>query len=186
MEDNNRSKVEAILFVAGDPVGVPKLAKFLKLSVFDLNNIIEELEEFYEQQYSGLQVIYKKNTIQLVSRSEYGELVAKFLKKSFNEPLSKASLEVLSVIAYRGPVTRAQIEHIRGVNCSFTIRNLAIRGLVDRSDNSADSRSYLYEASCDFIKSIGLKSLKDLPDYDNLHIQEDVIKADKVEKKKNE
>jgi len=182
MVDNYKSKIEAILFAAGDPVDVSKLAKFLKMSISDLKKNIDELEQFYKEQKSGLQIIYKGKTIQMVSNSEHGEMVVKFLKKSLNEPLSNAALEVLSVIAYRGPVTRAQVEHIRGVNCSFTIRNLAIRGLVERRDNPADNRSYLYEASGDFIKSVGLKSLNDLPDYENLHTQEEP-NSSKEEKK---
>ena len=152
------------------------------MSDLDLNKKVDDLAEFYKQQNSGLQIVHSRNTIQLVSDSQHGELVAKFLKKNLNEPLSSAALEVLSVIAYRGPVTRAQVEHIRGVNCSFTIRNLAIRGLVERKDNPADNRSYLYEASGDFIKSLGLNSLEELPGYETLHIKEEVEKTNEEKK----
>lgn len=186
MENKKKSKIEGILFAAGEPVNVSKLAKFLKMKSSDFNKEVDALAQDYRQHGHGLQIIHSRNTIQLASSSEVGESVANFLKKNLNEPLSNAALEVLSVIAYRGPVTRAQVEHIRGVNCSFTIRNLAIRGLVERKDNPADNRSYLYEASGDFIKSLGLNNLKELPEFEALHVKENVEKTIKDEKQSDE
>lgn len=167
--NETQSKIEAILFATGEPIDIRKLASFLKLPKKDIEKGIKEMIAYFEEQKRGLQIIKKSNTIQLVSAAAHGDLVAKFLNKKLHEPLSKAALEVLAVIAYRGPVTRAQIEHIRGVNCSFTLRNLSIRGIVERRENPADNRSYLYEASNEFLKNSGLSSLDELPDYENLH-----------------
>jgi len=167
--EKEQSKLEAILFAAGEPVEAKSLASFFSVPVKEMDKMIDKLGESYRSEKRGLQLIKKGNTIQLVSCSEYGELVAKFLNKKLHEPLSGAALEVLSVIAYRGPVTRAQIEHIRGVNCSFTLRNLAIKGIIERRENPADTRSYLYEVSFDFLKNSGLSSTEELPDYADLH-----------------
>ncbi|MEA1926004.1 MAG: SMC-Scp complex subunit ScpB [Patescibacteria group bacterium] len=169
MKNNIQSQIEAILFAAGEPIEIRKLASFLKVSNKDIEKEILGLEANFQSQKRGLQIFRKGNTIQLVSAPQYGETVAKFLNKKLHEPLSQAALEVLSVIAYRGPVTRMQIEHIRGVNCSFTLRNLAIRGVIDRGESPTDSRAYLYEVSYDFLKNSGLKSVRELPDYNILH-----------------
>ena len=84
------------------------------------------------------------------------------------ESLSKAALEVLAVIAYRGPIARAEIEAVRGVNCSVTVRNLLMRGLIDRYENADDSRGYLYSVSFPFLRELGLSSVAELPDYETL------------------
>ena len=183
MDQNIISKIEAILFASGEPVGASKLSSFLKITAKECKDAIDQLAKSYEERNSGLQIVENRNTIQLVSSGNHGELVAKFLKKNLNEPLSNAALEVLSVIAYRGPVTRAQVEYIRGVNCSFTIRNLAIRGLVERKENPADSRSFLYEASNDFIKSLGLSGVAQLPEYEIMHSSQ--IPGEKAEEIEN-
>lgn len=164
-----KTKLEALLFAAGEPVAVDKLAKFLKVEEEEITREIEGLMAFYQEHRSGLQVVVKGNEVQLVSRKETGELVAKFLDKELSEELSTAAAEVLAVVAYRGPLTRAQIEQIRGVNCSFTLRNLAMRGLVERQENPADSRSYLYAISFEFLKQMGISKVDELPDFEELH-----------------
>lgn len=170
MQDENlKPKIEAILFAAGEPVSIDKIAKFLKAKESDVTKEIDDLKKSYQDRQSGLDVLTKGSEVQLVSAKEHGELVVKFLNKEISQDLSTAAAEVLSVVAYRGPLTRAQIEQIRGVNCSFTLRNLAMRGLVERKDNPADSRSYLYEISFDFLKRLGLARIEDLPDYQQLH-----------------
>ena len=82
--------------------------------------------------------------------------------------LSSVALEVLAIIAYRGPITRSEIEEIRGANSSFILRNLAIRGLIERKENPLNNRSYIYEVSLDLIKSLGLKKITMLPNFEEL------------------
>lgn len=164
-----KPKIEAILFAAGEPVSIDKIAKFLKAKESEVTHEVEVLKKSYHERQAGLDILTKGNEVQLVSAKGQGEIVAKFLNKEISQDLSTAAAEVLSVVAYRGPITRAQIEQIRGVNCSFTLRNLAMRGLVERKDNPADSRSYLYEISFDFLKRLGLAKIEDLPDYQQLH-----------------
>lgn len=166
--NENCSKIEAILFACGDPVELERLAGFLKLNKDEISTELNRLKDFYKNNKTGLQIVSKGNTIQLVSNRRMGESIASFMNKRVNEPLTRTALEVLSVVAYRGPISRAQIEHIRGVNCSFMIRNLAIRGLIERQDNPVDSRSYLYAISYEFLKSMGIEDIKNLPDFELL------------------
>ncbi len=168
-EKNLPAIVEAFLFTAGDPVDEKKIQTFLRLTKKQWRDIMDSLTEKYEQKNSGLQIICKGSKIQLATKPDLAELIAKFMGKTLgNEELSRATLETLAVVAYRGPVTRAQVEYIRGVNCSFALRTLSLRGIVERKDNPLDSRSYLYEVSFDFLKNLGLKSVEELKDYDKL------------------
>ena len=177
------AELEAILFAAGDPVKVEQLQKFLKLSPKQWEVVLSKLTEKYNQVDSGLQIVEKGSKIQLVSKAKFAQEVAKFLGKALNEELSRATLETLAVVAYRGPVTRVQIEHIRGVNSSFALRTLSLRGIVDRKENPLDNRSYLYEVSFEFLKNLGLKKVEDLKDYDKLREALPAEEEGEVEKK---
>lgn len=168
MEKSLQSTIESILFAAGEPVSMEKLAVFLELELADFKQKLEQLTTQYQQTDSGLALVIKDDQVQLVSAKENAISVAKFLNRELAEDLSPAAAEVLAVVAYRGPITRAQIEQIRGVNCSFTLRNLAIRGLVERIDNPTDSRSFLYRISFDFLKTLGLNTIDQLPEYQDL------------------
>lgn len=170
--NNNISKIESLLFAAGEPVSVEKLSKFLKLTKNELLDCIKQMEANYQKDNRGLEIVKNQNQIQLVSAKENGMLVSKFLGKEATEELSRAGAEVLAVIAYRGPITRAGIEQIRGVNCSFSLRNLAMRGLIDRKENPTDSRSYIYAISFEFLRVLGLGKVEQLPDYDRLKAQD--------------
>lgn len=191
MENNNIAKIESLLFAAGEPVQNEKISKFLKLPKKEFFSCVDQLEKYYEQQGRGLRIIRKGNQIQLVSAKENGELVNKFLGRQISEELSRAGAEVLAVIAYRGPITRVEIEQIRGVSCSFILRNLAMRGLVERKENPSDSRSYIYEISFEFLKVLGLSNVEQLPDYQQLKNREDEknqnqVQDEQVNAKKNE
>jgi len=185
-EKSTVAQIEAILFASGDPVDTEKVGKFLKLSKKQFDKEIEVLTERYNFSGSGLQLIEKKGKIQLATKANLSESVAEFLGKALNEELSKATLETLAVIAYRGPVTRVQIEYVRGVNCSYALRTLALRGIIDRKDNPLDSRSYLYEVSFEFLKSLGLENVESLNKYkelrEQLPVAEQMIEDDKEEK----
>ena len=194
-----RARLEALLFIASEPVSFLKLAKFLRISPHQVEKEIVALNKFYQESGAGLTVIFKGKTAQLATAAEWGRLTATFLNQEAKEMLSTAAREVLAIIAYRGPLTRMEIEQIRGVNCSFVLRKLAIRGLIDRKESPIDSRSYLYEVSIEFLKSLGLSSVKELPQYQELRNAEalkelsekditeerEVLSSDKTEKAKN-
>lgn len=127
-----------------------------------------ELAKKYNEEERGVRIILKDGKAQMVTASENSECVEKFLKADIEGELSRAALEVLSVVAYRGPISRSGIEDIRGVNCSFTLRHLLIRGLVERINNPQDARAYLYRITFDLLKVLGVEKVEDLPKYEEL------------------
>ncbi|MCK4891205.1 MAG: SMC-Scp complex subunit ScpB, partial [Candidatus Pacebacteria bacterium] len=129
----------------------------------------------------GLRILIKDGKIQMVTAEENSEFVEKFLKADIEGELSRAALEVLSVVAYRGPIARSEIEEIRGVNCSFTLRHLMIRGLIERINNPKDARAYLYRISFDFLKKLGVEKVEDLPKFKELREKELFKKVDNTE-----
>jgi segregation and condensation protein B len=104
----------------------------------------------------------------MATKPENAAHVEAFTKSALTESLSKAALEVLAIIAYRAPVTRAEIDAIRGVNCSFTLRNLLLRGLIEREGNPDDSRGYIYRPAFRFLEVLGLSKTSELPDFEAL------------------
>lgn len=160
---NLKSIVETILFVHGEPLGEEKLAKFLKRKKEEIVEVMEELKKDYAGR--GFVVVEKDGEYMLGSNPENAKYVEDLVKNEFTEELSKAAIETLAIIAYKGPLTRADIEYVRGVNSSFTLRNLMMRGLIERIENPKDARSYLYRISFDFLQHLGLESAEKLPGF---------------------
>lgn len=165
---NTESVLESLLFISGEPISFRKLSGFTSVNEGDLELSCGELAKKYNDENRGLRIIIKDGKAQMVTAGENSEYVEKFFKADVEGELSRAALEVLSVVAYRGPVTRSKIEDIRGVNCSFTLRHLLIRGLVERIDNPSDARAYLYRVSFDFLRKLGVEKVEDLPKYEEL------------------
>lgn len=163
-----KSQMESLLFTAGHPVAVKKIADILEITEANALNYLQDLLEDYKNNDRGLQLVFLENKVQLVSAPDSIEMIKKLIKSDFEEELSQAALETLAIIAYRGPISRAQIENLRGVNCSFILQNLAIRGLIDKKNNPSDGRSYIYNVTFDFLKHLGINGLEELPKYDEL------------------
>ncbi len=163
-----KSILESLLFVSGEPIKISKLSKIAEAPKPEAENALMILAGEYESGKRGLAIIRKEDEVQMVSNPDNANFAKLLVESELQESLSNAALEVISIIAYRGPVTRAQIESIRGVNSSFTLRNLLIRGLIDRIENPKDARGYIYSVSFDFLKHLGLDSINKLPDYESL------------------
>ncbi len=161
---NLKSVIESILFVYGDPVSLKKLGKAVGAEEKKVKTILEELRGDYQDR--GLSLVEKDGEWQIGSNPDNAKYIEELVKSEFSEELSRVALETLAVIAYKGPLTRIEIEYVRGVNSSFTLRNLLMRGLVERIDNPKDARSYLYRVSFQFLEHLGLKSVEDLPAFD--------------------
>lgn len=168
-----QSKLEALLFLSGEPVAESRLAELLEVGKSELRKEAAALAGRYAAQPdSGLMLIGHEGRFKLATKQELGPLVEAFTQSTLQGTLSKAALEVLSIIAYRAPIARSEIEAIRGVNCSYTLRSLLLRGLVDRLGNPADARGYLYRPTFAFLESLGLSRIEELPDYTALATDE--------------
>lgn len=161
-----KSRLESLLFVAGKPVKFKKLATVLNMN--DKGSMIElinSLNDNYQEGSRGIRIILKSDSAQMVSAPENAAIVQKLVTSELQEDLSKAALETLAIILYRGPISRAEIEVIRGVNCIYILRSLLIRGLITKKASEKDARMSVYEASLDLLKHLGVSSVKELPDY---------------------
>ena len=110
-------------------------------------------------------LLEKDNEITLCTAPELSPLIEDLQKEELNKDLSKASLETLSIVLYKNGATRAEIDYIRGVNSSFTLRALSVRGLVEKITDPKDNRRYLYKPSFDLLSFMGVKSIEELPEY---------------------
>lgn len=169
-----KSVIESLLFISGEPIRTSRLAKICNIPKNDIEAAIRELERNYEREKRGLMIISKEDSVQLATRPENQEFVNQLVSGELGAELSRSALETLSIVAYRGPIPRVQIEAIRGVNCSYVLRSLLLRGLIERKE-VADIRGYLYEISFSFLKNLGIGSIKDLPEWDKLSKNEKVI-----------
>ena len=157
--------LEALLFIYGEPLPIKKIAKILGQEELRVLAACGELSEKLSGEDRGLALIVSDERAQLVSKPEFGQLLEDLVKEELHETLTPAALETLAIIAYAGPVSRSVIDYIRGVNSTFILRTLLLRGLVDRSLDPQRSTTYLYRPSFDFLKHIGVSKLEDLPEY---------------------
>lgn len=173
--DKNKLKsiIESLLFISGEPVKLAKIAKICDISKNEISAEIENLNQEYREKERGFAVLQKDDSVQLATNPKNSEFVNQLVGGELNSELTRSTLEVVSIVAYRGPITRGQIEAIRGVNCSYVLRSLLIKGLIERRETS-DIRGYLYEISFDFLKSLGISNTKELPDRENLSKNEKI------------
>jgi len=166
--ENRHAILEAVLFMQGAPVALAKIAEIMDITREDVSEAVSELASAYEDRSAGLRIIEHEDRVQMVTSSAQSQTIESFTKKQLEGPLSQAALEVLAVIAYRGPLTKPDIEAVRGVNCSFTLRNLTLRGLIERVPHPTDSRTKLYRVTIDCVKHMGIDSVQDLPHFAEL------------------
>lgn len=161
--ENLDKKIEAVLFYKNEPVEIKKLANILEL---DENNIkigISKLKERLEN--SGLCLLENSTEISLATNKENSELIEKIAKDELSSDIGKAGLETLSIILYKDGVSRREIDYIRGVNSSFILRNLTIRGLVERSPSKEDKRLFIYKPTIALFAHLGIRNREELPEY---------------------
>ena len=157
------SKIEAILFWKGEPISRKRLGEVLKVGNTEINEGVEKLKENLKER--GVVLIEKGEEVMLGTAPELSKLFEDLQKEELNKDLSKASLEALSIILYKNGVNRSEIDYIRGVNSSFTLRALSVRGLIERSLDAKDNRRYIYKPSFELLSFMGVKSIEELPDY---------------------
>jgi len=171
------AKIEAILFWKAEPVSSKKLAQLLAVNESDIKSAITELEKNLREQGRGLTIIQTSEEAMLGTAKDLSPLIEQLTKEELARDLGKAGLETLSIILYQGPISRADIDYIRGVNSQFILRNLLIRGLVERIDNPKDARSFLYKTTLDLLAHLGLSKIEDLPEYEKVRADIEAFKG---------
>jgi len=169
--NNIFSKLESILFVAGKALSLKKIIKVLGITETEVLEAIDFLKQKYNPENSGVVVLENNNEWQLVSNPDNKDFAEKFLKLEATGDLTRPQLETLTVISYKGPITKPEIEQIRGVNCSLILRNLMMRGLV-KEVGDKDKLLSAYEVTSDYVRHLGVDDIKNLPDYDSLRHHE--------------
>jgi segregation and condensation protein B len=157
------NNVEAVLFYKTEPYGFDALARFLEVSEEEVREACAQLAE--SRQSSGLRLVMTDREVQLVTAPELFDLIEKLRKDELSQDIGKAGAETLSIILYRGPLTRADVDRIRGVNSTFIIRNLLVRGLIEKRDNPKDARAMLYAPTPALYTHLGITRREDLPDF---------------------
>ena len=163
MDNNLTNIIEAILFIHGESLSISRLAKLAKKSESEVSEALEELGKKLGDR--GLRLIKKENEVMLSTAPETSSFVEELVKEEFSGKLTRATLETLAIVAYHGPLSRPDIDFIRGVNSSFTLRNLLVSGLVEREINLKDKRTFMYSPSMKFLQYLGISRLDNLPEY---------------------
>ena len=158
--------LEAFLFSEGGPVRKTRLAQLAGVTPAELEGLLDRLAARLS---GGLTLVRTETEAALVISREASEVVREAQKKELGQEIGDAGLEVLAIILYRGPSTRAQIDYIRGVNTASTIRNLLARGLVERAGNPLDGREYIYRPTAELLAHLGAHDSKELPDFAKIH-----------------
>lgn len=167
-----QAAVEAILFAAGEPLEVERIAEALEEDRDIVESILLSLQKNLDENESGICLVKMDNLYQLCTRQKYADVVRAVLEIKKNAPLSNAAFEVLAVIAYNQPVTKAFIEQVRGVDCSGVIQTLTLKGLIEeRGRLELPGRPLIYGTTPEFLKCFcvnNLDELPELPDHEDL------------------
>jgi segregation and condensation protein B len=172
---NLSSRIEAILFAAAQPLSKKRLMDVTGADRAELDKALLELGERHGEN-SGIVLMAHGNDVELVTNPDASEEVRAVLKAEQQGELSRPSLEALAVLAYRGPMTRPELEQIRGVQSSMILRNLMLRGLVEMREEQKLGQP-VYEVTAEFYKHLGYKSPAELPDYETLRGNSAVVQA---------
>lgn len=159
--------LESLLYASGQPVSIKKLAQVLDLDVDAIYQGLQTLRNDLERDERGFVVLITDSTAELVTHPEMAQAIRTLLDVETQGELSKASMEALSIIAYRGPMTRPELEQIRGIQSSMVIRHLLLRGLIEQRDEQRLGQP-VYAVTSEFFKHIGYTSAEELPDYELL------------------
>ena len=164
LEGTIKGRIEAILFVAGEAVAVKDLARALQLGEKELNRVLNEMKDEYDYEQRGFLLKRFGNNVQLATRPLYAEDVVRLLQPVQQQSLSQAAMETLAVVAYKQPVTRADVEQIRGVKCDYSLQSLMLKNLIEEAGRKDTiGRPILYRTTDKFLSHFGIQNLEELP-----------------------
>ena len=168
-----KSKIESLLFVSPKPITAKQLVLLELGNVKEIEECLQDLKKEYIEKKRGIQIVEHDNKYQMVSAKENFSLVQKLTKQEVSGELSRPSLETLTIIAYRAPISKLEIEQIRGMNCTLILRNLLVRGLIELKFDTQKNENY-YNVSFDFMRHLGINNVLELPDYEKLSKHESI------------
>ncbi len=170
---NLLSKIESILFVSSKPLSYKIITRAVGKTEAEIEEAVETLKMKYNHDDSRIHILQDGNDVRMATNPANSDAVEVFIKDEVSGELTRAQLETLTVIAYHEPITRPELEQIRGVNCSLILRNLLIRGLIEEKDTE-EKIVPVYTLSFEALRHLGVDSSKGLPDYDFLHKHEHI------------
>ena len=162
---NHIQHIEALLFMRGEPVSFKEMGKLLEIPVAEAQLHTKKLAE--ELEGRGVAAVLTETHAELKTAPTVAEFMMQLAKEELGATIGKASLETLAIILYKGPVTRQQVEYIRGVNASTALRTLQMRGLIARSTQPENQRTYVYEPTTELLGHLGVTTLSELPSYED-------------------
>ena len=167
-------KIECMLFVAGDPVAITELARVLDLPMPKMRSLLSEMEYSYRVEGRGVQLLVTHDTAQLVSNRDYIEEVKQLVNPDETKSVSQSLLETLAVIAYRQPVTRADVERVRGVRCDYAVTQLQKLGLiVEVGRKDVVGHPTLFGTTDKFLRQFGIHTVDEMPNFQ--HYSQEII-----------
>lgn len=159
--------IEAVLFAAAKPFSAKRLAEVCQAEVKDVAEALKALGERLDASGSGIMLQQNGHDYELVTRPDAASAVAQVVNEEAQGELTRAALEALTILCYRGPMTRAELEQIRGVHSSIILRNLMLRGLIEQKDEDRLGQP-VYAVTFEFLNHLGLKGPEELPEYAEL------------------
>jgi len=161
---NLEQKIEAILFYKNEPMKIKKLAELLGEKEKEIKEALQNLTKSFDER--GICLIMTGEEVSLATTPETKDLIEGIAKDEMSKEIGKAGLETLAIILYNGPVTRREIDYVRGVNSTFILRNLCIRGLIEREPDPKDQRIFKYKGSLSLLAHLGIKAITELPEFE--------------------
>ena len=162
------AKIEAILFVSSKPISMKFLASACSCQVDEAVAAVDELARERNVDSSGIHVVIGEEGITLATNPLFASTIENLSKEDIESELTRPSLETLTIVAYRGPITKPEIEAIRGINCTLILRNLLMRGLIDENEDAVRLQP-VYSLTNDALRYLGLHNVSELADYADLH-----------------
>jgi segregation and condensation protein B len=159
---NLEQKIEAILLFKNEPVELDVLAKILDVEVGEVRLAVDNLQTHYKDR--GVVLVSTGEEVSFGTNPSLSELIETIQKEELSRDIGRAGLETLAIVLYKGPVSRREIDYIRGVNSGFILRNLLIRGLVERTELKGE-RSYSYKPTLELLEHLGVQRKEDLPEF---------------------
>ncbi|USN53806.1 MAG: SMC-Scp complex subunit ScpB [Candidatus Nomurabacteria bacterium] len=169
------AQIEALLFASARSISLKKISELTQQDTEKVQSAVEQLIEKYRSEERGIRLIRQAQSVQMATSAEASDIVTALVKDDQRAELTKPALETLTIIAYRGPITKAELDTIRGVNCSLILRNLMIKGLVETAERGQKIMTS-YQVTNDFLSFLGLENIDQLPDYATLHSEEHMNK----------